>query len=186
MNYMFLSQDACLVGVVLILSPINSYDQVSDIVIGLGKLLQHYPTLLRCVQKLGTYYGMAFRVKKLLKDPNFFKLRGNIRFIEVSFSHFFYLILQSLKDSPPSQKTFFVTRNLAQMLNDNAIKSHKDQVTLKDIELKYPNQSFSETGSVPITVSAHCELALALHTLNSLSKPKTIEIGISKRPCWKF
>lgn len=32
---------------------------------------------------------MAFRVKKLLKDTNFFKLRGNIRFIEVSFSHFF-------------------------------------------------------------------------------------------------
>ena len=64
------------------------------------------------------------------------------------------------------------------------MKSHGDQVTLRDIELKYPNQSFSETGSVPITVSAHCELTLALHALNSISKPKTIEIGVSKRLCW--
>lgn len=64
------------------------------------------------------------------------------------------------------------------------MKSHGDQVTLKDIELKYLNQSFPETGSVPITVSAHCELTLALHALNSLSKPKTIEIGVSKRFCW--
>lgn len=107
MKYMFLSQDACLVGVVLILSPINSYDQVSDIVIGLGKLLQHYPTLLRCVQKIGTYYGMAFRVKKLLKDPNFFKLRGNIRFIEVSFSHLFLFNLTISQRFPSITENFF-------------------------------------------------------------------------------
>lgn len=64
------------------------------------------------------------------------------------------------------------------------MKSHKDQVTPKDIEPKYPNQPFPKTGSVPITVSAHCELTLASHALNSPSRRKTIEIGISKRLCW--
>lgn len=69
-------------------------------------------------------------------------------------------------------------------MNEDAKKSHGDQVTLKDIESKYPNQSFPETGSVSITVSAHCELTLALHALHSPSKPKTVEIGVSKRLCW--
>lgn len=53
---------------------------------------------------------------------------------------------------------------------------------MKDITSKYPNQSISETGS--ITVSAHCELTLALYSYNSPSKPKTVEIGVSKGLCW--
>ena len=69
-------------------------------------------------------------------------------------------------------------------MNEDAKKSHGDQVTPKDIESKYPNQTCSETGSVPITVSSHCELTLALHALNCPSKPRTIEIGVSKRLCW--
>lgn len=64
------------------------------------------------------------------------------------------------------------------------MKSHGDQVTPSDIESKYPNQSSLMTGSVSITVSAHCELTLALHALNSPSKPKTVEIGLSKTLCW--
>lgn len=102
---MILSQEACMIGIVLILSPINWCDQVSDVVIGLGKSLQQYPTLLRRVQKLGAYYGMAWRVRALLKDPNFFRLRGNIRFVEVRFPYFSYFgipILRSLKDPPPT------------------------------------------------------------------------------------
>ena len=61
------------------------------VVIGLGKSLQHYPTLLRRVQKLGAYFGMAWRVKNLLKTPDFFKLRGNIRFIEVLIFPFYFI-----------------------------------------------------------------------------------------------
>ena len=72
---------------------------------------------------------------------------------------------------------------MAEILNEDAKKSHGDQVTTNDIESKYPNQTFSETGSVPITVSAHCELTLALHALNSPSEPRTIEIGVSKGLC---
>lgn len=64
-----------MIGNMLILLPINLYDQVSDVVIGLGKSLQQYTTLLRCVKKLGAYYGLAWRVKKLLKVRNVFKLR---------------------------------------------------------------------------------------------------------------
>ncbi len=67
-----LSREACIIGIMLRLSPINSCDQVSDIIIGLGKHLQQYPILLRRVQKLGAYYGMALRFKKLLVNPNFF------------------------------------------------------------------------------------------------------------------
>lgn len=62
-----LSREACIIVIVLILSPINSCDQVSDIIIGLGKHLQQYPILLRRVQKLGAYHGMALRFKKLLQ-----------------------------------------------------------------------------------------------------------------------
>ena len=62
------------------------------------------------------------------------------------------------------------------------MKSHGDLVTMKDIKLKCPNQSISETGS--ITVSAHRELTLALYAYNSPSKPKTVEIGVSKGLCW--
>ena len=106
----YLSQDACIIGILLILSPINSYDQVSDIVIGLGKSLQQYPTLLRRIQKLGAYFGMAWRVKKLLKDPNFFKLRGNICFTEVSFPYFFLFWFSNLtisqRFSPHHRKLF--------------------------------------------------------------------------------
>lgn len=137
--------------------------------IGLGKSFQQYPALLRRVQKLGAYYRVAWRVRTLLKDPNFFKLRGSIRFVEIPFL---------------PQKTFVVPRNLAEILNEDAKKSHSDQVTLKDIALKYPNQSLPATGSASITVSTHCELTLALHALHSPFKPKTIEIGVSKRLCW--
>lgn len=52
------------------------------------------------------------------------------------------------------------------------------------MELNYPNQNFCETGFVRITVSAHCELTLALHMLNSPWKPRTVEIGVSKGLCW--
>ena len=65
------------------------------------------------------------------------------------------------------------------------MKSGGEQVTLEDVGLMYPNHhSFHQTGSTQITVSAHCELTLALNALNSSSKPKTIEIGVSKRLCW--
>lgn len=69
-------------------------------------------------------------------------------------------------------------------MNEDAKKSNEEQVTTKDIQSKFPNQTFPETGSVPITVSAHCELTLALHALNSSFIPNTIEIGVSKRLCW--
>lgn len=71
-----------------------------------------------------------------------------------------------------------------EILNENAAKSGADQVTLKDVELVYPDHPFSPTGSTKITVSARCELILALDSLNSASKPKSIEIGVSKRICW--
>lgn len=185
---MVISQEACMIGILLILSPINSCDQVSDVVTGLGKSFQQYPALLRRVQKLGAYYRVAWRVRTLLKDPNFFKLRGSIRFVEVNFPCFFSILVSwtyGLSKIPfLPQKTFVVPRNLAEILNEDAKKSHSDQVTLKDIALKYPNQSLPATGSASITVSTHCELTLALHALHSPFKPKTIEIGVSKRLCW--
>ena len=82
-----------MIGILLILSPINSCDQVSDVVTGLGKSFQQYPALLRRVQKLGAYYRVAWRVRTLLKDPNFFKLRGSIRFVEVNFPCFFSILV---------------------------------------------------------------------------------------------
>lgn len=102
-----------MIGNMLILLeyPISFCDQVSDALIGLGKSLQQYPTLLRRVQKLRAYYRFAWRVKKLPKDRNFFKLRGNIRFVEVSFSIFLegkgggFLNLESLKDYAPLPPT---------------------------------------------------------------------------------
>ena len=93
MKCISLSREACIIGILLILSPINSCEQVSDIIIGLGKHLQQYPTLLRRVQKLGAYHGMALRFKKLLVNPNFFKLRGNISFVEVSLPEFFSILV---------------------------------------------------------------------------------------------
>lgn len=88
-KYISLSQKACIIGTMLRQLPINLYDQVFDIIISLGKHLQQYPILLKRVQKLGPYYGMALRFKKLLINPNFFKLCANICFIEVSFPYFF-------------------------------------------------------------------------------------------------
>lgn len=104
-----LSREACIIGTVLILSLINLCEQLPYIIIGLGKHLQQYPTLLRRVQKLGAYHGMALRFKKLLVYPNFFKLRGNISFVEISLLYFFdfgFLILRSLTGPPRSTKNF--------------------------------------------------------------------------------
>lgn len=88
---MLLNQEACMIGIVLIISPINSCDQGSDVVTGLGKLPQQYPTLLRRVQKLGAYYGVTWRVRTLLNDPGFFRLGDNVLFVEISFPWFFFL-----------------------------------------------------------------------------------------------
>ena len=108
-----LSREACIISIMLILSPINSCDQVSDIIIGLGKHLQQYPILLRRVQKLGAYHGMALRFKKRLVNPNLFKLRGNICFVEVSFPYFFFLFwfsnLKISHRSPPHPRKLLLS-----------------------------------------------------------------------------
>lgn len=72
---------------------------------------------------------------------------------------------------------------MAEMLNKNTKKLYGDQVRTKDIESNYHKPTFSEIGSISVIVFMHCELILALYTLNSPLKLKTIEIGVSKRLC---
>lgn len=132
--------------------------------------LQRYPTLAGRIKKFGDYYGAARHIRALLKDPKLTHLRGKISMLEIR---------------PPQPRVVQVTRNVVQILNDHAKKTRFEEMNAADFVDSFQEPVHENGKPHMITVSSHCELTLALHFYETMTRSKNfIEMGVSKGCCW--
>jgi hypothetical protein len=132
--------------------------------------LLRYPTLAGRIKKFGDYYGATRRIRALLSDDKFSKLRGSISIREIR---------------PPQPRNVEVTRNVVQILNNLAGELGYDEITAADYTKEFELPVYEDGETQKITVSSHCELTLALHFYEKMTRSKDfMEMGVSKGCCW--
>lgn len=129
-----------------------------------------YPILARRIQNFGDYYGAALRFQAAFMDPKLAHLRKKISMREIR---------------PTQPRLVEVTRNAVEILNDYAEKDGYKKINTAAFTRAF-QQPVQENGKrQEIKVSSHCELTLALHFYEKMSRSKNfVEIGLSKGCCW--
>ena len=138
--------------------------------IGFEPGLQQYPKLAARIRKLGDYYGAARHIRAIFKHPVPARFRGNISLLEVC---------------PPEPKIVEVPRNVVKIINDHAGKGACEEIDAKHFRTSFGERAFQNSGSQKLTIALHCELTLAMHFYEKMTRSKRVmEMGVSKGCCW--
>jgi hypothetical protein len=174
--------------------------------VGAEKYLKRYPKLWKRVRKLGAFFAAPRKILWLLTQPAYQKFRGNIELVEIPPPE--PQTIQVPKDIVEILNESFKKGEEGGGGGGEEEGSH-ETITISDLRLLFHDHEFPDdndnsstnkdddeknTLQQTINTSHHPELTLASYFLSKKEKeepkttdpssPQSIEIGISKGPCW--